>query len=110
MSSKEIGIVQQSPTDYEFNSNFDGEKYYLRFQYNNRNDIWYLTILDSNQVEKVSGIALLTNVVQMISRFSITEFMSYGDLIVSDASENKKDPTFDNFGDSVSTFYTSVLS
>jgi len=110
MSTKELAIINKGPKRYEFSTIFDGERYFLNFEYNDRNDTWYLTIKDSIRDEILKGVALLTNVESMLSRFVVEDFMLAGDLIVADSQLGSRDPGYDNFGDGVSAYYTSILS
>jgi len=104
----EIEIIHQGPELYQFASNFDGERYYIEMQYNERNDTWYMNVKDSNLETLLSGLPNLTNVKGLTFRFSIETIFPVGDLVVLDSNENGIDPSFTNYGDSVSCFYTSV--
>lgn len=110
MSTKELDIINQGPKRYEFSSLFDGSRFYLLFEYNDRNDTWYLTLKDTDREVIVQGIPLLTNVDNLISRYVIDDIFLTGDILVADSQQNKRDPSYENFGDEVSAFYTSIIS
>jgi len=107
-STKELQIVNQGPSSYQFSSNLDGVNIYLLFNYNRRNDTWYLDLLDSQLDNLLTGIPCLSNVDQLASRFSLDNVFILGDIIIADSSTDKDDPSYENFGDYVSAFYTSI--
>jgi hypothetical protein len=104
----EIAIIHEGPTLYQFASNFDGLRYYIDLLYNPRNDTWYMTVKDSDLDILLGGLPCLTNVQGMTIRFGLSDVFPLGDLICIDTNNNGADPSFQNFGDSVSCFYTSV--
>ena len=110
MSTFKMFSVNQSDTDYEFIQNCDGQIYYFQIKYNKRNDTYYLTVLDSDRSVKLSGVAMLTNVVEMLHRFALDDFMNFGEINICDVASNKFDPSFENFGDIVNNFYSSILT
>ena len=110
MSTKELAVVNQGPVSYEFSSAFDGQRYYIQFDYNRRNDTWYMDLKDSDRVTVLAGLACLTNVELMIGKFALDDTFVFGDMLIADSVGAKLDPTYENFGDQVSAFYTSVLS
>ena len=107
-STKELAIVNKGPSSYQFSSNLDGVNIYLLFNYNRRNDTWYLDLLDEKLTNLLTGIPCLSNVEQMASRFSLDDVFILGDIVIADSSANKEDPSYENFGDYVSAFYTSI--
>lgn len=110
MSTKELAIINQGPDRYEFSSGFDGVRYLLTFSYNRRNDTWYLNIEDANKTRILTGLAVLTNTQNMTNRFVLDDFLPGGDFLVSDINGNGVDPSYLNFGDTVSAFYLSVFT
>lgn len=110
MSVKELAIINKDEKNYEFSSNLDGVKYYIEFNYNDRNDTWYLNLKNENRDNILTGIACLTNVIGLIGRFVIDDVIEFGDIVISDTAEGKDDPSFENFGDYVSAFYASIVT
>lgn len=110
MSTKELSILNKKETNYEFSSNLDGVRYYLQFRYNTRNDTWHLTLKDANKDVLLAGIPCLTNVDAMITQYALDDVLGLGDIVIADSVDGKNDPSFDNFGDTVSAFYTSILT
>lgn len=110
MSTKELAIINQGPDRYEFSSGFDGVRYILTFSYNRRNDTWYLNIEDGNKTRILTGLVVLTNSQDISGRFVLDDFLVGGEFLISDINANGDDPSFLNFGDTVSAFYLSVLT
>jgi hypothetical protein len=110
MSTKQLAIINQGPKRYEFSTSFDGVRYFFTFQYNKRNDTWYLDIKDIDRTPILTGLAGLTNSQFMTSRFVIDDFLPFGEILIGDTSGAGNDPSYENFGDSVSAFYLSVIS
>ena len=110
MSTRELEILNQEETNYEFSSNLDGTRYYLQFDYNERNDTWHLTLKDADKNVLISAIPCLSNVKSMLTRFALDGVLGLGDIVIADTIDGKNDPSFENFGDTVSAFYTSILS
>ena len=110
MSTRELAIVTQGPVSYEFSSGFDGQRYYLQFDYNRRNDTWYMDLKDADRVTVLAGLACLTNVELLIGRFALDDTFVFGDILIADSVAARLNPSYDNFGDVVSAFYTSVVS
>ena len=110
MSVKELAIVNQGPDYYEFSSVFDGQRFFIAFNYNSRNDTWYMDLKDANRQTLLAGLACLTNVQQLTARFALDEGLLVGDILIADSNNQGIDPSFENFGDNVSAFYLSVVS
>jgi len=110
MTTKALAIINQGPKRYEFSTSFDGVRYFLTFQYNYRNDTWYLDINDSERNPILIGLAVLTNTHLMTSRFGIDDFLLLGEILIADINDGGLDPSYENFGDEVSAFYTSIIS
>lgn len=110
MSTTALAIVNQGPDRYEFNTNFDGVRYFLTWQYNKRNDTWYLDIRDANQTPILLGLPALTNAQNLTHRFVIDDFLPAGEIMIADVNGDGADGSFENFGETVSAFYLSILS
>ena len=110
MSMTQLAIINQGPDRYEFNTNFDGVRYFLTFQYNKRNDTWYLDIKNADQIPILLGLPALTNSQNLAHRFVIDDFLPVGEIMIADINGDGIDPSYENFGDTVSSFYLSVLS
>ena len=110
MTTKSLAIVNQGPDRYEFNTNFDGTRYFLIWQYNKRNDTWYLDIKDSENNPILTGLPALTDAQNLTHRFVLDGFLPAGEILISDINGDGVDPSYDNFGETVSAFYLSILS
>lgn len=110
MSTTELAIVNQGPNRYEFNSNFDGTRYFITVQYNKRNDTWYLDIKDADSNPILIGLPALTDIQNLTHRFVIDNFLPAGEILISDINGDGLDPSFKSFGDTVSAFYLSILT
>lgn len=93
---------------YQFVTSLDRTKLSLRIRYNSRNDCWYMTLIDQDNVTILESIPLLSRVIEMIQPYGILPDIMYGDFIVQDTQDGTKDCTLDNFGDIVQLFYVNA--
>lgn len=107
-TTRELDIIENGPSKYEFSSNLNGLRFYLEFKYNTRNDTWYMTIRDANRQTLLQGISCLTSVEEMTGRFALDEIPTDGEIQVSDSNDTGRDPTKETFGGDISAFYLSL--
>jgi hypothetical protein len=105
----EIAIPVASGTYYQVQTTLDQISYNLHFRYNKRNQTWYMDLFNELNEPVLYGLACLTNVINLIGRFVIIDFMQTGDIIVLDINGQGRDPTYDNFGSETGPYYGSTL-
>jgi hypothetical protein len=105
----EISIPVSSGTYYQIQTTLDQISYTLFMRFNKRNLTWYMDVFNDLGEPVLYGLACLTNVVGLIGRFVIQDFMQNGDIIVLDVSGQGNDPTYENFGAQTGPFYGSIL-
>jgi len=111
LSVRELAIINQGPEYYEFSSNFDGVRYYLVFNYNRRNDTWYMDLKDATRQTLLAGLACLTDTQFLVTRFGLDNVLwADGEILISDSTGEGEDPSYLNFGAEVSAFYLSIIS
>ncbi len=109
MATSELSIINAQDVSYEFSSSFDGERFFIVLNYNDRNDTWYLDVKNANLDVLLSGLPCLTNVEGLTTRFKLPDVFPFGDLVIADTNDTGVDPTFENFGDEISGFYSSII-
>lgn len=93
---------------YQFVTSLDRTKLSLQIRYNSRNDCWYMTLIDQDNVTILESIPLLSRVIEMVQPYGILPVIMYGDFIVQDTQDSEKDCTLENFGGIVQLFYVNA--
>lgn len=92
------------PTDttgrayYTQRTRLDGREFTLRFAWNQREERWYLSVLDSEEVLLVAGIKLVCNW-PLLRYAQWDKRVPPGDLRVSALSANDSPPGFEDLGE-----------
>jgi hypothetical protein len=76
----------------------DGRDYVLEFAYNEREDRWYLTILDDEETPLVCGLKLVTNF-PLLRRYKANPDVPPGELMAIDLTGNRAPPSFAELGE-----------
>jgi hypothetical protein len=110
MTTLALPIENRNNVNYEFSSGYDGERFYIELNYNTRNDTWYCTVKNADLDILLSGIANLTGENGLTFRFALDEVFTFGDILTADSNGTGLDPTWENYGESVSLYYVSAVS
>jgi hypothetical protein len=105
----EISIPVNDGSFYQIQTTLDQLNYNLNLRFNRRNLTWYMDVFNDQGEPVLYGIACLTNVLSLIGRFVIVDFMPTGDIIILDANGQGRDPTYENFGSETGPYYVSVV-
>jgi hypothetical protein len=83
--------------DYTQRMTLDGRVFTLHFTWNQREEAWYLALLDEADVEVISGVKIIAN-------WPLLDFSKYdprlpdGEFIAFDLTGNGSNPGYDDFG------------
>ena len=108
MAFYETPLNTQEDT-YQLRTTYDGAIISLRLRYNNRNDCWYCTLLDSNNNILIESIPLLSRVIRMFDIYHVLPNTMLGDLIMQDITTGLNDCDRENLGSVIKMFYVNNL-
>lgn len=89
---------------YDFQIQLEGATYTLRFTFNERMEIWIMSIADSADVEILSSIPIFTNL-PLIQQFTI-DGLPPGEFIALDETGENRDAGFNDLGNDIKLFYS----
>lgn len=93
-----VPSFQNISSKYIFTANLNNEIFRLQFHWNSREEIWYMSILDSNEILILSGVKLVPNY-DIIDRYRYLPGMPKGRFVLSRLPGNPDTRvTFENFG------------
>lgn len=93
---------------YQIITNLDNTTLGIKIRYNSRNDCWYMSIYDIDNVLLLDSIPLLSKIVQMVRPYGKLPLGTYGDFIVHDTSGKKQDCDRENFGNIIRMYYVNA--
>lgn len=102
MAILEIPIRTDVPA-YKFQITLEKSVFTLHFHYNSRAERWFMDINDVDDVEIVSGIALLYGL-PLVDRYK-DERLPLGRFIILDETGEKRNPTRSGFGTDFKLLY-----
>lgn len=89
--------VRSDPQSYQFQITLEGEVYTLKFWYNGRRSLWYMSIKNADgSIDYVNGAPIFTNF-PLLDRFRLTE-LPPGTMFVYDTEGGDEPPGQDDFG------------
>lgn len=102
----EIPIYKNLSSRYVFEIELDVTIYFLEFDYNAREEAWYLSIYDSSETLLLSGIKLVLYLPLIKQNQNITGLPT-GDFILFDSENNITTAIvdFDSFGERFKLYY-----
>ena len=103
--------VQEIPVSFEPASNnmvvsLDGTPYDLKFYFNLRRAVWYMSIRTQDKEDIIQGVPLFVGW-PPLERFKDTR-LPPGMFMVLDTSDKNLDPTFEDFGNRVKLLYIEI--
>ena len=102
MAVQEIPISFDPPSS-SMTVTLDGTPYNLKFYFNKRRSVWYMSIREQDETDIVVGVPLYVGW-PTLQRFRDTR-LPPGALIPFDTSGDNRDPTFEDFGTRVKLIY-----
>lgn len=94
----QLPVDTTGEADYTERLPLDGREYVFHFQYNQREDRWYLNILDQDSTPIVHGVKIVVG-------YPLTRYTLPGSLIALDLTGKNQDPGFADLGKNVALFY-----
>lgn len=91
-----IPTTQGTPF-YTLRTRLDGREYILHFAWNQREERWYLTIADQEDVSLVAGLKLITNH-PLLRFYQANPEVPPGELVVHDLTNDGTPPGLDDLG------------
>ena len=88
---------------FDFFTELDGTKYGLEFKWNEREESWYMSILDSEGTAILSGRKVVVNW-PLFSRFAVAG-LPPGNIIALDTAGTETNPGLTDLGDRVQIYY-----
>lgn len=93
--------VEQIPNSvdvpyYEFEIDLDGVEFKLQFQYNDRDDAWYLSVLDTDDTMLRAGIKVVNS--WSLLRLWASESAPAGDIVSVSQGDLSAPPTLNQLG------------
>jgi hypothetical protein len=89
---------------YQERVRLEGRDYILLFDWNNREQRYYLSIFDQDGVPLLLGVKVVSNW-GMLGKHHFNPALPPGELIPMDLESGGEPPTFDDFGTRVRLFY-----
>ncbi len=93
---------------YQFMTSLDRTKLSIRIRFNSRNDCWYMSLVDQDNVDLLQSIPLLSRVIGMVQPYNILPDTMYGDFMVQDTKDGTTDCTRESFGNIIKLFYVNA--
>lgn len=98
----EIQIDRNTP-DQKFSIDLEGTVYVFRVMWNSRTGRWTLSIYEEDETPIVLGVAVVSEL-DLLAPYADSR-LPPGQLFASDVTGKTREPTDDNFGDSVLLLY-----
>lgn len=76
----------------------DGRDYLLRFAYNEREERWYLSLYDEDELPVLQGLKLVANH-PLLKAYRSNPDVPPGELVVADLTGDNSPPTLDELGE-----------
>lgn len=92
--------------NYDQSIELDGTVFILKFRYNSRDEAWYLSVHDVDNVPIRSGLKLIPNLALL--RQLVTEGRPIGELIVVDSRAIPLPPSLAELGSKVQLAYIGI--
>jgi hypothetical protein len=89
---------------YKERVRLEGRDYIFRFDWNDREQRYYMHIFDQDEVPLLLGVKVIANW-GMLTRHHFNPALPPGELIPMDLEQGGEPPTFDDFGTRVRLFY-----
>lgn len=90
---------------FSFESDLIEESFLLKFQYNKREDAWFMDILNANTEEELrSGIKIVVNM-NLLNTFRDLSKSPQGNFAAFNTRSKYVDPIFETFGSDVQILY-----
>lgn len=93
---------------YQIITNLDNTNIGVKVRYNSRNDCWYMSIYDINNVLLIDSIPMLSRIIKMFSLYGLMPEGMYGDFIMQDTKDGLGDCTRENLGNINKLFYVNA--
>ena len=98
-----IPNFQNESAQYKQRIDLDGELYYIRTQWNAREEAFYMSILDKDEVLLLAGVKLVPDY-RLLYQFQGTPGLPPGDFMLSNISSEER-LTFDGLGEDMVLMY-----
>lgn len=99
--------IQNDIGDFNFKIDLDEVSFFFFFQYNARDDSWFISVSDADEIPLVQGIKIVVDV-NLFGQFAHLA-IPQGNLFCSNSENLNTEPNLENFGNNVQLFYDEVL-
>lgn len=99
--------IQNDIGDFNFKISLDGDSFFFFFQYDARDDSWFISISDADEITLVEGIKMVVDV-NLFGQFGHLD-IPQGNLFCSNSENPNTEPNIENFGNNIQLFYDEAL-
>lgn len=94
-----LPTFQKRTARYEYDIEMDSRLFHLAFSWNDREESWYMDIMDSKREPIINGIKMVINY-NLLLQYRAYRELPQGSMILYDAQQDpvNSQVTFDNFG------------